>query len=240
MVTKPDTRTLTLALAVLLSALVACKMFKKTPEEESPVASASASVTQAVAEKPVDEKPEEKKAAAPKLGDVKRFKDKEKEAEGVVKVLEADVKVYNEPDTKVEPVAELNKNIFVNRLATLDEFVLVEFPSGVGELSPGWVEAKFLGDEAAKVSQDKVKEQQAAAKVTVENKATTQTVKTEDKKDTTQTVKTETRRTPPRRSRPKTRRTPPRPPTPTPRRTTPPRRSRPKTKPKRRRPSLNR
>ena len=140
MVTRPEPRTPTLALALLLSSLLACKMFKKGEDETLPTVpstTAAPTVTQAAAPPP---KEEPKPVDAPlKLGDVKRFADKEKKVEGVVKVLEADVKVFNEPDVKAPHVAALNKNIFVSRLATLDDFVLVEFPSGVGELSPGWV-----------------------------------------------------------------------------------------------------
>lgn len=166
MVTRPEPRTTTLALALLAGSLLACKMFKKGEEEQLPAvpsATVAPTVTQAAAPAPPKEEPPVPTAAL-KLGDVKRFADKEKKAEGVVKVLEANAKVFNEPDIKAQHVAELNKNIFVSRLATLDDFVLVEFPSGVGELSPGWVQAKFLSDPDAKVSEEKVK-QQAAAKI---------------------------------------------------------------------------
>lgn len=174
MVTRPEPRTPTLALALLLSSLLACKMFKKGEQEELPVPSATAAPTVTQAAPPPVEEPKPP-AAELKLGDVKRFSDKEKKAEGVLKVLEADVKVFNEPDVKAQHVAELNKNIFVSRLATLDDFVLVEFPSGVGELSPGWVQAKFLSDPDAKVTEDKVKAQESAVKLVADKKAATNT-----------------------------------------------------------------
>jgi hypothetical protein len=159
---------------LLLGSLLACKMFKKGEEEELPAvpsATAAPTVTQAAPPPPQEAAP----AAPLKLGDVKRFSDKEKKAEGVLKVLEADVKVFNEPDVKAQHVAELNKNIFVSRLATLDDFVLVEFPSGVGELSPGWVQAKFLSDPDAKVTEDKVKAQDSAVKLVTDKKPATNT-----------------------------------------------------------------
>ena len=173
MVTRPEPRTPTLALALLLSSLLACKMFKKGEEEELPtVPSATAAPTVTQTAPPPAEEP--KPADTPlKLGDVKRFSDKEKKVEGVVKVLEADVKVFNEPDVKAPHVAELNKNIFVSRLATLDDFVLVEFPSGVGELSPGWVQAKFLSAEDSKLTEDKVKTQKEAVTLVTDKKTTT-------------------------------------------------------------------
>lgn len=202
MVTRPEPRTTTLALALFASSLFACKMFKKGEEEQLPVvpsATVAPAVSQAAAPPPKEEPPAP--AAALKLGDVKRFADKEKKVEGVVKVLEADAKVFNEPDLKAQHVAELNKDIFVSRLATFDDFVLVEFPSGVGELSPGWVQAKVLCDPDAKVSQDKVKQQDSAVKLVTDKKeadtdqkaaeGTTGTVKADDKpaEGTTGTVK---------------------------------------------------
>lgn len=162
MVTAPDKRTLTAAIAIVIAALLACK--KKDEEETPPVPSASA---EPVAATPDAAAPEPKEEEGPELGDVTRYKDKEKEIEGVVKVLEKDVKVFNETDENSPNVATLNKDIFVNRLAQVgDDWVLVEFPSGVGELSPGWVEAKFLSDKEIGVTAEKVKEQQAAAVVT--------------------------------------------------------------------------
>ena len=180
MVTRPEPRTTTLAFALLAGSLLACKMFKKGEEEPLPTppsATVAPTATQAAPPPPPTvEAPAP--TAALKLGDVKRFADKEKKAEGVVKVLEAATKVFNEPDLKAQHVAELNKNIFVSRLATMDDFVLVEFPSGVGELSPGWVQAKFLSDPDAKLTEDKVKEQQAAVKLVTPKPATTTTTTT--------------------------------------------------------------
>jgi hypothetical protein len=170
MVTPPNKRTLTATAAILIAALLACK---KSEEETPPVPSASAEPLAASPDAAAAEpEPEED---APELGDVTRYKDKEKEVEGVVVVLEKDVKVFNETDEDSDHVATLNKGIFVNRLASVDEdWLLVEFPSGVGELSPGWVEAKFLSDKNESVSADKVKAQQAAVVVK-------KTVKEDDK-----------------------------------------------------------
>lgn len=84
--------------------------------------------------------------AAPALGDVKRYPGKEKAATGAVKVTIDESLVYNDIDTKTPSVASLTKDIFVFRLATLgSDWMLVDFPSGVGKLSPGWIEAKSVG-----------------------------------------------------------------------------------------------
>jgi hypothetical protein len=161
-------------------------MFKKGEDEELPAVPSATAAPTATQEAAPPPKEEPKPADAPlKLGDVKRFSDKEKKAEGVVKVLEADVKVFNEPDVKALHVAELNKNIFVSRLATLDDFVLVEFPSGVGELSPGWVQAKFLSAEDSKLTEDKVKTQKEAVTLVADKKATTASTATSTASSTT-------------------------------------------------------
>ncbi len=83
--------------------------------------------------------------AAGVLGEVKRFRDKEKAASGSTKVSLEQSKVYDEPDATTPSVASLPKDLVVTRLATLGtEWVLVEFPSGVGKVAPGWIEAKSL------------------------------------------------------------------------------------------------
>ncbi|MES1173698.1 MAG: hypothetical protein ABUL62_05160 [Myxococcales bacterium] len=83
--------------------------------------------------------------AAPVLGEVKRFADKEKVATGNTKILVDASKIYDEPDASKPSVALLNKDLVVTRLATLGtEWTLVEFPSGVGKVSPGWIESKSL------------------------------------------------------------------------------------------------
>lgn len=148
-----DKWTLTASAVLVLGALLACK--KKT-EEPAPAASAAApppavsiaplpttAVAPTAAPAAVDSA-----AAAPALGNVKRFPDKEKPAAGAVKVTVDNSLVYNDPDEKTPSVASLTKDIFVERLATLgSDWVLVDFPSGVGKLSPGWVQAKSLGEQ---------------------------------------------------------------------------------------------
>jgi hypothetical protein len=47
-----------------------------------------------------------------------------------VRVLEDELKVFNEADSKTPEVATLPKDALVFRLAEMDNFELVEFPSG--------------------------------------------------------------------------------------------------------------
>jgi len=150
-----DKWTLTASVVLVLGALLACK--KKT-EEPAPAASAAApppavsiaplaTTAAAPTAAPVAA---DAAAAALALGNVKRFPDKEKPATGAVKVTVDNSLVYNEPDEKTPSVASLTKDIFVERLATLgSDWILVDFPSGVGKLSPGWVQAKSLGEQVA-------------------------------------------------------------------------------------------
>ena len=150
-----DKWTLTASVVLVLGALLACK--KKT-EEPAPAASA-ASPPPAVSIAPLPTTAAAPTAApaavdsavaAPALGNVKRFPDKEKPATGAVKVTVDNSLVYNEPDDKTPSVASLTKDIFVERLATLGtDWILVDFPSGIGKLSPGWVQAKSLGEQVA-------------------------------------------------------------------------------------------
>ena len=134
---------------LIFGTLLACK---KKSAETSPEASASAAAAAAAP-------PAQPAAAveAPKLGDVKRYADKEKKSdEGAVRVLADDLKVFNEADSKTPEVATLPKDALVFRLAEVDGFQLVEFPSGVGQFSQGWVEVKGLSVKPEKVAREAV------------------------------------------------------------------------------------
>jgi hypothetical protein len=160
-----DKRALTTGYLILLCALSACKK----RDEPAPAAALSASDAQraaasaaiaqaaaaasaaqaaavaAAASASAAAPPTSATAAPPLLGEVKRFSDKEKSASGATKVLLDGSKVYDEPDASKPSVASLPKDLLVTRMATLgSDWVLVEFPSGVGKVSPGWIEAKSL------------------------------------------------------------------------------------------------
>jgi len=151
-----DKWTLGVSLALVLSVLLACK--KK--DEPAPAASVPA-VPPAVSIAPLATAAAAATAAPvavatgvtappPVLGDVKRFPDKEKAATGAVKVTVDNAPVYDEPNDQAPSVASLTKDIFVERIATLgSDWLLVSFPSGVGKLSPGWIEAKSVGAQVA-------------------------------------------------------------------------------------------
>jgi len=153
--------TAVLSAGLIFGALLACK---KKSAETAPEASASGvnvvpppapAPTQTSA--PID---------TPKLGDVKRYGDKEKKSdEAAVRVLTGDLKVFNEADGKTPEVATLPKDALVFRLAEVDGFELVEFPSGVGQFSQGWVDVKGLSDKPEKVAREAVLSEKKVATV---------------------------------------------------------------------------
>jgi hypothetical protein len=144
---------------LIFGALLACK------KKGSEATEASASAAAAAAPPPAPAEPVAPVEAA-KLGDVKRYSDKEKKSdEGAVRVLAEDLKVFNEADGKTAEVATLPKDALVFRLAEVDGFQLVEFPSGVGQFSQGWVEAKGLSDKPEKVAREAVLSEKKVAKV---------------------------------------------------------------------------
>jgi hypothetical protein len=166
-----DKWTLTASCVLVVGALLACK--KKT-EQPAPAASLAAAppavsiaplaTTEPVASAAPSAVDAGVAAPAPVLGNVKRFPDKEKPATGVVKVTVDNSLVYDEPDDKTPSVASLTKDIFVERLATIgNDWILVDFPSGVGKLSPGWIEAKSVGVHVAAVTTAKVAAQTKTA-----------------------------------------------------------------------------
>ncbi|MEO8905084.1 MAG: hypothetical protein ABI488_21730 [Polyangiaceae bacterium] len=181
-----DKWTTSASIALVFSALLACKKKTDAPAPAasgapaSLVASALASATAAAAASavPVVVAPPAVDAGvtvpAPVLGDVKRFPTKEKVATGAVKVTIDESKVYDEPDNTKPSVASLSKGLFVVRQATLGaDWILVEFPSGVGKLSPGWIEAKSLGEQVQPAVTKAAVAAQTAATVASAKPATT-------------------------------------------------------------------
>jgi hypothetical protein len=125
---KLDRWTAAAAAALIVGALLACKK-----EEPPPPAPAPA---------PAPEPPkEEPKKEEPKKDKVKRYPDKETDESGTVRVLIHNLRVYPEADDTVEHIATLNKGTLVNRKARMGNWLLIDYPSGVAELSPGWVRA---------------------------------------------------------------------------------------------------
>jgi hypothetical protein len=162
-----DQWTTALTAMLVVGALLACK--KKTPDPTAPPA---ATVTAAPTTTPTPltpPAPTETAAAladGPKLGEVKRYADKEKVETGTARILENGVKVFDEADDKTADVASLDKGLLVSRLASIPDWELVEFPSGVGKVSPGWVLAKFVDSKStATVTRDAVTAQTATAVV---------------------------------------------------------------------------
>jgi hypothetical protein len=167
-----DRFTPALSVALMLGALLACK--KKKAEETAPSAATVASVAPEPPAPPaVPSAAPAAVPAGPKLGDVKRYPEKEKKGdEAAVKILEANVKVFNEADAKTQEVATLPKDLVVVRLSTLDQdgFTLVDFPSGIGQFSPGWVESKFIESKGASTTREEVLSQTKTASVSASAK----------------------------------------------------------------------
>jgi hypothetical protein len=151
-----DQWTTALSALLIVGALLACK--KKTPPTTAPSAEPAAAATPLVVTPPAPAPaPPSVDVPGPKLGDVKRYSDKEKTQTGAARILEDGVKVFNEADDKTSDVATLDKDLLVFRLASIPDWELVEFPSGVGKVSPGWIQAKFLDAKAdSKVERDAV------------------------------------------------------------------------------------
>ncbi len=166
-----------ISLALVLGALLACKR-KKAEPEPTPTAAATPAptpqpVASAAAAPSASAPPIE--ASGPKLGDVTHYPDEKREDEAAVKILEDNVKVYNEADNTKPEVATLPKDLVVVRLSSLEKlgFMLVDFPSGIGQFSPGWVETKFLEAKGAQVARDKVLSQTKKANIAPTTKAAT-------------------------------------------------------------------
>jgi hypothetical protein len=154
-----------LSMALVLSVLMACK--KKPGADAAASASAEPPAPTTAAPAPTPTPAPTPAATAPKLGDVKRYGvDKEEKLDGAgVRVSADEAKVFNEGDTKTPEVATLPKGLLVFRLVKMETFTLVEFPSGIGQFSQGWVETAALSDQAEKVSRESALSEKKTATV---------------------------------------------------------------------------
>jgi hypothetical protein len=154
-----------LSMALVLSVLLACK--KKPGADAAASASVPPAPTTAAPPAPTPTPAPTPAATAPKLGDVKRYGvDKEEKLDGAgVRVAADEAKVFNEGDTKTPEVATLPKGLLVFRLVKMETFTLVEFPSGIGQFSQGWVETAALSDQAEKVSRESALSEKKTATV---------------------------------------------------------------------------
>jgi hypothetical protein len=165
--------TAAVSMGLVLGALLACKK-KPDAAAEASATAAPAPAPPAPSAAPVATPAPAPTPAAPavveaKLGDVKRYGvDKESKLDDAgVRVIADELKVYNEADTKTDDVATLPKGLLVFRQVKMEDFTLVEFPSGIGQFSQGWVETKALSTSAEKVSRAGALDEKKTATVKV-------------------------------------------------------------------------
>lgn len=139
------------SIAIVVVALLACK---KKEEEAPPPAT-----TTAAPEPPPSDAAAE--AAAAKTDDVKRYGDKESAESGTVRVVFQHAKVFKEADDTTSHIATLSTGTLVNRKARYGNWMLIDYPSGVGELSPGWILGKQLSGTVLKIDPNEVLKQDA-------------------------------------------------------------------------------
>jgi hypothetical protein len=167
--------TTALTAVLVMGALLACK--KDKDEEPAPIASAPPPA-------PEPPKEEEKPAEAPADKDaVKRYGDKEFEEKGTVRITVNLAKIYKEADETTDHLARLNRGTLVNKLARMGNYTLIEYPTGVGKLSPAWILSKHISRQVvADVKPEDVAKQDAGVELTEAGKAAAEA---EEKKEAT-------------------------------------------------------
>jgi hypothetical protein len=146
------------SIAIVVVALLACK---KKEEEAPPPATTTAETpppaTDAAAE-----------AAETMSDEVTRYGDKEQTESGTVRVVFQHAKIYKEADETTSHIATLSMGTLVNRKARYGNWMLIDYPSGVGELSPGWILSKYLSGTVLKIDPNEVLKQDAGTTTIVD------------------------------------------------------------------------
>ncbi|MEZ4444087.1 MAG: hypothetical protein R3B72_33755 [Polyangiaceae bacterium] len=99
-------------------------------------------------EKPVEEPVEEKPAED--TGEVKTDYEGMTPAGGTFRLLTS-FNVHVEPDATSKKLTGLAPQTLVNFKNFYRDWILIEWPSGPGELSPGWIQAKSTSSKVTKV-----------------------------------------------------------------------------------------
>ncbi len=153
---KLDRWTLVPTIVLVIGVLLACK---KKEEEQPPPVDTTPPPAATSAEPPKEE---------PKKDNVTRYGDKEQVESGTVRVTYMHAKVFKEADDTTSHIATLSTGTYVNRKARYGNYMLIDYPSGVGELSPGWILAKYLSSTALKIDINEVKNQDAGVVAVVD------------------------------------------------------------------------
>lgn len=151
------TSTILLAACGLLVALPACKK-KEKDDDSADTAVAAAPAAPAPAPAPVPAPapaPVDPNAAAqPAPGtapaahtgkEVKRYPNETPVGNATVRAV-VPFNVYREADLQSEKLAGIAQGTFVNVKSTYQNWILVDYPSGVGEMSPGWAPIPNIHD----------------------------------------------------------------------------------------------
>lgn len=151
-----------LGLALAATALGGCK---KKEEEAAPASAAPAPEAAPAAPAPADS------GAAPAEGgegedDVKHYPT-ETPMSGTVRV-KINFNAYKEADLASEKVGTVPAGTLIDLKATYSNWMLVEFPVGVGELGPGWIQLPNIND--ARVQQATEAERKERPKMKVRPK----------------------------------------------------------------------
>jgi len=139
--------TLPLLIAATL-ALGACK--KKEDPAPAAVDSSAASAAPAPAADTASAAPSGSAAAGD--DDVMDYPD-ETPMSGTVEVLR-DFAVHTAADPASKTLSHVGRGTLINLKASHSNWMKIEYPVGVGELGPGWIELKQLGDPRVKIRRD--------------------------------------------------------------------------------------
>jgi hypothetical protein len=154
------TSTILLAACGLLVALPACKKKEKDddsadtavaapappPPAPEPVPAPAAAPDPNAAAQPAPGTPAPgTDAAAPTGKEVKRYPNETPVGNATVRAV-VPFNVYREADLQSEKLAGIAQGTFVNVKSTYQNWILVEYPSGVGEMSPGWAPIPNIND----------------------------------------------------------------------------------------------
>lgn len=128
--------TVSVIMATALLASAGCKK-KADPEPPPPAATPAPPPPPPPAPAPT--------ASAPGPGEVQRYADEVQIGHATVELLQQ-FHVHQAADLNSPTLTTVGRGTLINVMATHSNWMLIEYPSGVGVMSPGWIDLRNIYD----------------------------------------------------------------------------------------------
>jgi hypothetical protein len=150
-------RSVSMRLSITLTAVVVgasilfgagCRKKKKVEDDDTPVATA--------APEPPPPPPPAPTSTGLKPGEVQRYSDEVPMGSVTVELLR-EFTIHQAADLNSPVIAHVGRGVMINVKATHSNWMLIEYPSAVATMSPGWIDLRNIYDRRVRVRNGRIR-----------------------------------------------------------------------------------